>query len=171
MELIEQQRLLAQLYTDADSRHLPFANALGVSNADAEKLTAQVEFFARSLQRKRLNSVAKQLPNTRQAMGKAFGEHFLAYAQKPIPPEGDAMGFVHFLKEREIPAEHLELARFEASRIEADKRRLLVRRFRLPKAALVIWFRLSHRGPLREWAFGRAPMRDVKNGLGGCRNG
>jgi hypothetical protein len=157
MELIEQQRLLAQLYTDADSRREPFANTLGVNGADADKLTTQVEFFARSLQRKRLNVVANQLPKTRQAMGKAFDRCFFQYSGKPMTTDNDATGFVRFLQNCVIPTEHRELARFEASRLEAAKRRFLVRRFRLPKARLVIWFRLFPGGPLREWTCLKAP--------------
>ena len=89
MELIEQQRLLARLYTDAETRRRwlaepeRFAQALGVDRPTAEKLSTQVESFARSLQRKRLGAVIKHLPATRKAMGHTFDELFLSIRASP----------------------------------------------------------------------------------------
>jgi hypothetical protein len=98
MELIEQQRLLARLYTDAETRRLwlaepeKFVEAFGVDGGTAEKLSTQVEFFARSLQRKRLKAVTTQFPATHQAMGRRFDELFFEYSRKPSPSGEDAVG-------------------------------------------------------------------------------
>jgi hypothetical protein len=138
MELIEQQRLLARLYTDAETRRLwlaepeKFVEAFGVDGGTAEKLSTQVEFFARSLQRKRLKAVTTQFPATHQAMGRRFDELFFEYSRKPSPSGEDAVGFARFLRESQppIPRSQLALARFEAGMLEARQRSFIVRWFR-----------------------------------------
>jgi len=138
MELIEQQRLLARLYTDAETRRCwlaepeRFVQAFGVDGGTAQKLGAQVEFFARSLQRKRLKAVIILLPATREAMSSKFDELFLEYSRVPSPSGEDAVGFARFLRESHagIPPWQLELARFEACMVQARQRSFVVRWFR-----------------------------------------
>jgi hypothetical protein len=101
-----------------------------------------VRAFARSLQRKRLGEVAKQLPATRAALGEGFAPLFFRYADTFVPAgvakhTRDARAFCAFL-ERLARAGELEppwigeVAGYEAAWLEAwdPSRRLLVRRFR-----------------------------------------
>ncbi len=79
MGLARLQEVLAQLYTDAALRERFFADPQGVSEAlglqpeEAQQLTQlsapQVDFFAESLKRKRLNEACKLLPLTRRVLG------------------------------------------------------------------------------------------------------
>ena len=113
MELAQQQRLLARLYTNSALRQRFFAEPqavlreLGIDPSSTPTLAAvsptEIQFFARSLQRKRLGDVAKLLPRTRRLLDDRFEALFLEYADKPVPPappqgRADALAFATFVQ-------------------------------------------------------------------------
>jgi hypothetical protein len=114
MGLATAQAYLARLYTDRALREGFFADPVGAAAAagldpdDAAVLAqlapAQVRFFARSLQRKRLGEVAKLLPATCAALGERFAPLFFRYAEASIPGgsakhQADALAFCAYLRE------------------------------------------------------------------------
>ena len=139
MALEEIQRVLAKLYTDAVLRERFFADpqrvaeGMGLSFYEAHELAQlsaeQVNFFARSLQRKRLNEACKLLPITHRMMGKRFAPLFLKYANTRVPtgPKKhleDAIAFSSFLEQVArvnfiIPLWAVELVRYEATCLKA----------------------------------------------------
>lgn len=109
--LRETQDLLARLYVDPAllsgfltdrasfvSRHGGLADA--VAEIDGE----QLEFFARSLIRKRANEVRKLLPMTSCALDGEFDEQFIRFAATSVPSghkkhAADALAFSRYLTE------------------------------------------------------------------------
>ena len=189
MELAQQQRLLARLYTNSALRQRFFAEPqavlreLGMDASSASTLAAgsptEIQFFAHSLQRKRLGDVAKVLPRTRLLLDGHFETLFLEYADKPVPPgppqgRADALAFASFVQrsaqtEPLLSAWAAHVVRYEAARLRAIDSRFLVRFFRYPVRALqqvssaraivpplrpqttfACWFRLTRSGRLRQ---------------------
>jgi len=110
MSILNVQQLLAQLYTDektlaeflADRR----AFCKGLSDTEASFIEQidgkQLEFFARSLRRKRASEAKKFLTMTASALGERFDEEFYRYSATCIPggvgkPMTDAMAFCEYL--------------------------------------------------------------------------
>ena len=189
MGLARLQEVLAQLYTDAALRERFFADPQGVSEAlglqpeEAQQLTQlsapQVDFFADSLKRKRLNEACKLLPLTRRVLGKRFGVLFRRYADTHAPSGvkkhlEDAVAFSRFVEhaasEKGIEPWLVDLLRYEAAWLKAwdPTCRWMARRFGFPVGGLAktlahgdgagmpqeqptiaLWFRILQRGRLR----------------------
>src|SRR6476619_121792 len=91
MQLAQQQRLLARLFTDgkARSRFIENPNAFvreeGLSPDEAAMLLRvsqeEVRFFAHSLQHKRCGELEKLLPLSREFLGAKFSKCFLIYTE------------------------------------------------------------------------------------------
>ena len=159
------------------------SEALGLQPEEAQQLTQlsapQVDFFADSLKRKRLNEACKLLPLTRRVLGKRFGALFRRYADTHAPSGvkkhlEDAVAFSLFV-ERAAPEEGIEpwlvdLLRYEAAWLKAwdPTFRWMARRFGFPVGGLAqtlahgdgagmpqeqptiaLWFRILQRGRLR----------------------
>lgn len=151
MDLTQMQRALAKLYTDPSWRKQFFVNpqavgeAWGLSATDTQQMAQlqvqQVDFFAGSLQRKRLNEICKLLPLSHRVLGKRFAELFRRYAETHLPKgakqhQEDVIAFVTYVEdivrnERLEPAWVVELLRYEKARLIAARpaRRLTVRWF------------------------------------------
>ncbi len=192
MELSRQQQILARLYTDHSFRERffsdPFSTGaeLGLSRVELDRLAdlsgAQVEFFASSLVRKRMNEVRKMLPLSSRVLGRTFERLFRLYAETRTleahkSHQRDALNFTIYLQkgvaEYVRPSWAIDVARYEAAFIEVIGlgRRWAVRWFRYPirnliqsqitrdgvpppapRPSLAIWFRLSHGGKLRHFS-------------------
>ena len=183
MELARQQWLLARLYTQAALRQRFFREPdavlreLGFDPEAAlpwtQSLREEVQSFACSLQRKRLQDTEKILPLTRRLLGDAFATWFLEYTECPRPAGPgagleDALAFADFV-ERTGPARGglsawtLDLVRYEAGQRRAFGGRCLFRRFRFAvhhwagsmevspahRLTWAVWFRLTRFGRLR----------------------
>lgn len=113
MGLAELQRVLAKIYTDAELRRRflsqprKVAEELGVHTDETATLlrlsAKQVDFFASSLERKRLIEVSRLLPLTRRVLGKKFVVLFGEYARmrgphKPRTPGEEAGRFCDFAR-------------------------------------------------------------------------
>ena len=134
MGLAETQRLMAHLYTDSGLRERFFTEPDSVgaewdlSADDLEALrglsAGHTEFFARSLQTKRLGEVRKLLPQTCRALGPRTVPLFRRFADQSVPSglhkhRADALGFASFLErvlreETALPPWLLDLLRYEA---------------------------------------------------------
>lgn len=157
MGLAQVQQALARLYTEASLREQFFAEAeacgaaLGLSPVEVAQIveaTGQIQFFAESLQRKRLNEVNRLLPLTRRALGRAFGTLFLRYAATFTPRgvrkhQADAIHFADCLAQLHLtenlaPTWSAELARYEAGWIAAWEPDCFwhTRRFQYPVRAI-----------------------------------
>lgn len=112
MSLKAIQQVLARLYVDSELRRQFFDNPdeigqdLGLNAAEVQQLQkiprAQINFFGRSLERKRLNAVRGLLPLTSQALGTQFSQLFAQYAPTYAPSgikkhRDDAVMFCNFL--------------------------------------------------------------------------
>jgi hypothetical protein len=159
MALAEVQRALARLYTDAalparfraDPRAV--GTELGLTAEEARQLgtlsVQQLRFFADTLRRKRLGEVRDLLPLTHRLLGQTFVALFWQFAPTYVPRgihkhRDDALAFVRFLEYTVgaaglSPAWALNLARYEAARLEAAEpaRRWTMRQFRYPVASVV----------------------------------
>ena len=158
MDLLKTQAVLARIYTDAAFRQRFFSNPravgeeIGLPAQDAQQMaqlcSCQVDFFAGSLVRKRLNEVAKLLPLSNRAWGERFSVLFRRYAsehgsQECSPHRKDALAFCKYLKatarrQRLKPPGAIDLVRYEAAWLSmADAgRRSSVAFLRYPLAAL-----------------------------------
>ncbi len=188
MGLAKLQGVLARLYTDAGLRERFFADpqtvgeALGLSDEESQQLAQlsaqQVNFFADSLKRKRLNEACKLMPLTHRVLGKRFGALFRRYADTHVPRGTkkhleDALAFSAFVEQaspiKGIERWTVDLLRYEAAWLKAwdPTCRWILRWFQHPVAKLVhrlemenevplprakptiaFWFRLSPRGRL-----------------------
>lgn len=159
MGLVEIQRTLARLYTDATLRERFFGDPLGVgrelglSDEEARELARlqeqQVNSFADSLRSKRFLEVTKLLPMTNRVLGEEFAAHFKTYAAtyKPAGVKkhlGDACAFALYLEKRirrarKHPRWVLDLLRYERARLKAadPARRVVARLFRHDISRLV----------------------------------
>jgi hypothetical protein len=191
MGLADVQGLLAQIYTDAATRHRFFGDpqmvgqALGLDPEEAGQLASlpvrQVEFFASSLKRKRLNEVRNLLPLTCSVLGEQLATLFWQYADSYRPyglrkHHKDAFAFSSFIqrfgKAAGIqPAWVVDLALYETAwlGISSGSRRWIVSKFRYPVGELVrttalekadglkpvptvgVWLRFTPRGAPRHF--------------------
>lgn len=149
MELAASQKLLARVYTDSVLRNRFFADpvTIGASfglSADAAKELAglpkeELHKFTKSLRRQRLESVGRELPLTRQLLGRRFAEIFKDYVVKSQLPEKafpwmDAVRFVDETLERkkhsaEVAQWELEFMRYECTHIAFNNSRDRFRSF------------------------------------------
>src|SRR5262245_39174488 len=112
MGLMEIQRALAQLYTDAGLRERfladpqAVAGQLGLIRDDAEHLARlpalPLRLFARSLLQKRMKALTRLLPLTREGLGPEWEALFFRYADTRVPAgtqrhREDAIAFAAFL--------------------------------------------------------------------------
>jgi len=112
MSLKAIQQVLARLYVDSELRQQFFDNPaemgqkLGLNAAEIQQLrelrSPQINFFARSLHRKRLNAVRGLLPLTTQGLNSQFSQIFAQYAETYAPSgikkhHDDAVMFCNFL--------------------------------------------------------------------------
>jgi hypothetical protein len=145
MSLLEQQNLLARLYTDEPVRRAflsdPAGTAaqFGLSNIEIEDielmLPDEITGFAESLMRKRMREVEKMLPLTRKALKTDFEPCFMAYSEaargsNEIRRLDDVLAFCAYLS-REATGSIKETAEFERARIEFNlgRRSLVFKRF------------------------------------------
>src|SRR6185312_9999666 len=136
----------------------------------------QVEQFADSLRRKRLDQVRRVIPIAARALGDRFGRLFERYIEEASPRGSradldDALGFIDAVgrwADDDRPPWVVDLARYELAWRQAARagRRPIVRAFRFPVARIVtgreaeaaviaprptlaIWWRLTPRGRVR----------------------
>jgi hypothetical protein len=175
MDLKTTQQLLARLYTDAGLRQKFFseptavAAEFGIAADEVRQLAhlsqQQVEGFARSLERKRLQELRRALPVTCQVLGarleELFARHAAAYQPRGLHRHAaDAVAFAAFLSRTpsDIPEATSELARYEAIclRFRLGRSWPLVARFRFdprvaagaqrrPGFTIACWLRLGGR--------------------------
>lgn len=150
MELATAQRLMAQIFTNADFRAQVAADPGAVvekwnlSSSDGQWLQAYAtnegRKFARSLIRKRLGILAKMLPITKRWLGGKFGEYFAEFA-KNRDTKGvhrhlhDALDFSAWLLGKDLSGEPDWLRKvidYEQSwlKAQASKRFLRIRFYR-----------------------------------------
>ena len=159
MGLARIQRVMTKLYTDASFRDRFFADPQAVGRAlelssDEEQQLAQlaapqVNFFANSLRRKRLNEVCKLLPLTHRVLGEGFVKLFWRYAVTYVPKgikkhQEDAFAFCAFVRHVVLgegiePPWVVDLVRYEVARLKATNPtcRWMVGWFRYPMGMLV----------------------------------
>lgn len=159
MALADVQAALARLFTDADLRARFFDNPLGVGQTLgldegdalclARLVQVDVDRFAATLKRKRVDDARKFLPLTAQALGDSFAPLLVAAISGP-PSDGrhcdDARALVARLtRSEEGPPWAGDLARYESTFHEALalKLGLIVRRFRFPIGRLLEEIRLG----------------------------
>ncbi|MFP4298528.1 MAG: hypothetical protein ACLFT0_11790 [Spirulinaceae cyanobacterium] len=112
MSLKAVQEVLARLYVDSELRRQFFDNPteigqkLGLTAAETQQLrelrSPQIDFFARSLHRKRLNAVRGLLPFSPKLLDSHFSPIFSQYAEIYTPSgikkhQDDAVMFCNFL--------------------------------------------------------------------------
>jgi hypothetical protein len=117
MNLQTLQDLLARLYTDPELRRAfladPAAVALefGIDPSEASELAAaagaELEYFARTLLKKRMSEVKKLLPDVSSEIGDRFDALFAEFAAEFVPDSSkkhllDAYQFALFLIGRQI---------------------------------------------------------------------
>jgi hypothetical protein len=139
MGLAQVQQVLAHLYIDAALRERFFADPqrtgaeLGLDAREVQHLAQlsahQVAFFARSLQRKRLQAIRKLLPLTHRVLKERFGALFERYSERPVPQgskkhRADAIAFAAFVEHAlgvhgTVPLWVVELVRYEAAWLRA----------------------------------------------------
>ncbi len=117
MNLTKLQDLLARLYTDPKLRNAFFADPaavareFGIGSAEASELAAAVgtelEYFARTLLRKRMSEAKKLLPEVSREIGDRFEALFAEFAEEFVPDSSkkhllDAYQFTSFLIGRQI---------------------------------------------------------------------
>lgn len=114
MELEKLQKFLVQVYTNNEFRDAFFKDPIkfsiekGFSQIEAQKLSEMsknyVDFFAQSLQHKRLKQVTGLLPLTHKILGKSFSDYFVNFAKGFVPSgitkhRQDAIEFCKFLRQ------------------------------------------------------------------------
>lgn len=172
MSLLEQQNLLARLFTDESLRNEFLENPdktarkFDLCTNDIEQLKdflpSQLNFFADSLFFKRLQEVEKLLPLTQRALHKDFKTYFREFA-KTFQPKTvkkhleDAVGFAEFLAGKPFEKEWIRvLAVYEQSQLNfySCHKSLIIKLFSYdPKEfdqekprkrpALVVWLRIG----------------------------
>lgn len=134
MSLLEQQNLLARLYTDENFRRefLSEPEKIGKENSLNEQeiadikdiLPDEIKAFADSLFYKRLREVEKFLPLTRKFLIKDFENYFKEFALEFNPKSvkkhlEDSIEFAEFLQTKNMePFWIKDLAKFEKSKLE-----------------------------------------------------
>jgi hypothetical protein len=153
MGLADVQAALARLFTDADLRNHFFndpiatGRTLGLEEVEAASLASlarvDVDRFAATLRRKRVDDARKFLPVTAQALGPSFAPLLLASISDSLPSarhRDDARALVAHLTRPEVnPPWAGDLARYELAFHEAHalKFGLIVHRFRFPVGRLL----------------------------------
>lgn len=170
------QQVLARLYTDAEFRQRFFQDIestgreLGLNAEQVQQLrqlrSPQVDFFARSLERKRLNAVRGLLPLTTKALAAQFPPLFQEYAPTYTPGgikkhRDDAVMFCNFLTQIQSldPPWLADIANYEKGWLLATDSRFRWHRCRLhydlapfiqsgshdlpQKSAIALWVRFS----------------------------
>src|SRR5215213_10715553 len=133
MGLKQQQDLLARLYTDEAMRRrfrehrVAVAGEFGLTEAEANDLSeiasAEIDWFANSLQSKRLREVKKLLPVTTRAIGEKLGPLFRKFSDgfNPISVKKhleDTLGFADWLlRGSRVDAIAADIVRFESVRL------------------------------------------------------
>lgn len=134
MSLLEQQNLLARLYTDENLRRafLSAPDKIGKENRLSASeiaeivqiIPVEIEFFAGSLFWKRLREVEKILPLTREVLGKEFSKLFREFSQNFNPQSikkhsEDAVEFCASLKNSDsISPVIKDISEFEKAKLE-----------------------------------------------------
>jgi hypothetical protein len=152
MPIVDVQRVLARLFTDARFRASFLADPVvvgrlnGLDPADAQRLAGlsrkEVDGFAETIRRKRVDDIRKVLPLTARALGDKFRDHLLPVIAGPPRPgrhRDDARALVDHLgcrarSTRLNPPWANDLARYELTFGDALHHRagIVVRRFRYP---------------------------------------
>jgi hypothetical protein len=131
MGLLEQQNLLARLYTDEQFRR-DFLNEpvkIGTENnlneSEISELTDvmpdELNFFSESLFVKRLREVEKLLPLTHKVLTENFQQHFREFTNNYNPQSvkkhlEDALEFCKYLQTKQIDTK--DAAKFEQAKLE-----------------------------------------------------
>lgn len=133
MSLLEQQNLLARLYTDEQFRRafLSEPEKIGKENLLTENeiaeifevLPEEINFFAESLFRKRLREVEKLLPLTHKIAGVNFARFFREFSQTYNPQTvkkhlEDAIAFCHYLRKNDFVSKTSKnVAKYEQAKL------------------------------------------------------
>ncbi len=134
MSLLEQQNLLARLYTDENFRQRFLSEPektgkeIGLSENEiteaAEIIPDELNFFADSLFWKRLREAEKFLPETKKVLGEDFTNLFREFSRNYIPQTvkkhlEDAVEFCDFLAQnQELSKQTRSIAKFEQSKLK-----------------------------------------------------
>lgn len=163
MSLLEQQHVLARLYTDPAFRKEFYAKPreigqeLGLSESEIEELSEaareEVRRFSDSLGWKRLREVEKLIPSTRDLMGEDFERTFFDFARS-FNPQGikkhyeDAVEFCRSVQSKDnISAIIKSAARFESTRLTFfnESRTFAFCRLRPGILSFALWLRVGGR--------------------------
>ena len=132
MSLLEQQNVLARLFTDPAFRESFFSEPASVGQAcglDASEIDgllaldrSEFEQFASSLMWKRFREVEKMLTLTRQVLADDFRKLFFDFASGFTPTSDkkhyeDAVAFCRYVEIGRGPAPHKDAARFDRTRL------------------------------------------------------
>lgn len=151
---------LEEIHTSAGMRErfladpVAVGHGLGFDAAEKRRLAsmseAQLDSFAASLHKRRLEQAGKLLPLTCRALGPDFEAAFRNYTRSHVPVRlarkhlGDALAFAAFLekllrRERREPRWLLDVLHYERSRVKAadPRRRLVLALFRHDVSRLV----------------------------------
>lgn len=163
MSLLEQQHVLARLYTDPAFRKEFYARPseigreLGLSESEIEELSEaareEVQRFSDSLVWKRLREVEKLIPSTRNLIGDHFEKAFFDFAPSYNPQSikkhyEDAVKFCRSLQSKDhISSIIKSTARFESTRLIFfnEGRTLAVCRLRPGVLSFALWLRVGER--------------------------
>jgi hypothetical protein len=131
MSLLEQQNLLARLYTDEGFRRdflhepLKIGTENGLNETEIDELSKvmpdELNFFSESLFVKRLREVEKLLPLTHKVLAKDFQKHFRQFTNNYNPQTvkkhlEDAFEFCKYLQAQRINTK--DAAKFEQAKLE-----------------------------------------------------
>ena len=173
MSLKEIQNVLALIYTDKEFRNTFFnepentgvSNELTIAEINILKELPQerLNFFATSLQSKRLNQVIKLLPFTHKFLGKKFIDLFISFSSTYNPTgikkhQDDAIKFSEYLQSVSESPVIAEISRYEAIYLKAwhYPQRIIIGRFYYPvdqiikynnlepkkqKLTIIFWYR------------------------------
>jgi hypothetical protein len=164
MSLLEQQNLLARLYTDEVFRRdflqepLKIGTENGLNATEILELTEvmpdELNFFSESLFVKRLREVEKLLPLTHKVLAKDFQTHFRQFTNNYNPQSvkkhlEDAIGFCKYLQTQQIDTK--DAAKFEQAKLEVFGNGKSFRFVRLnhnietfkPKKGFAMWIKIG----------------------------
>ncbi len=163
MSLLEQQNVLARLYTDREFRTqfnaepLATGRNLGLSDGEIGELSEyareEVERFSDSLIWKRLREVEKMIPATSKLLGEQLQEAFFDFAPTFNPQDvrkhyEDAVAFCRFLQSKALTSDDIGAsARFDATRLTFfnESKRVSVCRLGPGRPLIAIWLRVGRR--------------------------
>jgi hypothetical protein len=153
MPLLEQQNVLAKIYTDERFRKDFLANPFivgetcGLTTAESEEISrimpAELVFFAESLFFKRLHEVRKTLPFTEKAIGKTEFERYFREFSESFQPTAtkkhleDSFEFCKFLEQKTFEMNwQREIIKLEKAKLEF---------FGYGKSFVICWFQYDLR--------------------------